>query len=218
MTMQPVPTTNTVTARGILLETILEKSDVFRNPDYWVSIADFRDHVLHPFDLARLQAVHTTTTDAWQAIEHSLSSFPWIETRGSGIITEFRVKTYPNTLPRNLNDALAEVKNLRTALGKWKDIGQQMIDLTEGVHALNLGLRKNEELLHRTAALAFFYRSRIVEFNKARSIESEIDPDPMLLEAIQADPSKYAEVKILQKSFGLLTDEALEKSVEEAST
>jgi hypothetical protein len=103
-------------------------------------------------------------------------------------------------------------------MGKWKDVGQQVIDLTEGVHALKISMKKSEELLQRAAALAFFYRSRIVEFNKARNIDNDnIDPDPMLLEAIVADPSRYAEVKILTKAFGILTDEALEKAVEEAS-
>ena len=211
-------TKTNVTARGVLLETIIEKADLFRNPEMWVSVQDFREQVMHRYDLERMQLAYSTPTEATQALIHALESYPWIETRGSGIHTEFRVKHFPNTLPRNLNDALAEVKQLRSVLAKWKDVGQQMLDLTSGVHALRLALKNNEDLLFRAAALAFFYRSRLVEFCKARDLSfDDIDPNPMLLEAIVADPSKFAEVKVMTKAFGLLTDEALENAVEEAS-
>ena len=207
-----------VTARGILMETIMEKPELFKSNEAWISVNDFRDHVIHPYDLNRLQVSYSTNTEAWDAMQDAIKGFPWIETQGSGRTMEFRVKHYPNTLPRTQNDALAEVKHLRSILSKWKDVGQQLIDMTEAVHALKLSYTEAEQLQHRTAALAFYYRSRHTEFCKTRGVSfDDIDPDPMLLEAILADPSKFAEVKILQKAFGILTDEALEKAIEDAS-
>lgn len=208
-----------VTAKGILLETIIEKPDVFKYGK-WLTIDDLRGGILHEFDLERLTRAYSSPTAVWQSLLVAVQSLPWIATEGTGIETRFRVTTMPNTLPSTMNEALVEVKRLRKMFGNWKDLALNLIELTEAAHAAEISHKAAESLLRRCAALAFFYREQVLELRESRkmSVEPEdVDPTALLLESLVANPAEYVKVKRLAALHGIMTDAALEDELDAVS-
>lgn len=219
MTTQSAQQKVTVSARGILVETIIEKPTIFKDSSQWFTLHDLRESLIHPFDVERMYASYPSRVEAWQQMQAAVRSIPWIEWVGDGAEVKFRVTAYPQTLPKDYNDALAEIRVLRGAVGKWKDVALLLSDLTDSNNGLTLSLEKNESILRKAMCLAFYYRSQVLELRKSRNMEiDDIDPNPMLLEAIEANPSSFAEVKTLQKAFLLLTDAALQDAVDTVNT
>jgi len=203
------------TAKELFEDTIQERPELFAS-GAWFSLDNFREKVLHPFDRKRLELSYSSPGEAWAALKHAICQLPWVETRGEGLEIEFRCKHIPSNAPANYSEAMALIDHYKKALVRWKDSGQQLLELTAITNALNLSMEASEYRLLRAGALIHYFRTMAQTF--AQDIEAATSkkrlvrtPTPFDLEGILANPAAYGKVMGLLELVGILTPEKLEE-------
>ncbi len=215
-------------SKQIVKESILEQPRVFTKGTLF-TVKQFRDELLHRFDRDRLKVRYKTMAEVGRSLERALDNSTFVRrVSDMGIDSSFEVTKLPSEL-NSYDDLKAEITRMRSAMRNYKELGATLADVLGAVGSLHETTQEQERITLRLAALALYYREKIIndrEIRFANNIKGltpkelrdhatkGLDPSPEIIEEIAQDPAKRTQITEIGTLHGLLTSVAFGASGE----